>query len=106
MDDVVDIAGLDRAAVLAALYNGSHQLGMGFMHSRGATGMTVEEAARLLEIEQYFDYLHGRVMKIGLPVGATTVRVGLYDRDNGRGAAARVIAALRATGAASLPEAA
>jgi hypothetical protein len=45
MSEPINIAGLDKAEVLAALYNSSRQLGMGFMHIRGAEGMTVEEAA-------------------------------------------------------------
>jgi len=95
MSDKINIAGLDQAAVLAALYNASHQQGMGFMHARGARDMTVEEARE--EITQrgdlpYFDYLHGRVMKIGL--GRDELDPWLYDRDNGQGAAARALAPL------------
>lgn len=94
--DEINIEGLDRAEILAALYNNSQQLGMGFLHSRGRTGMTKDEAAELLKTESYFDYLHGRVMKISLKEGATTLRPFAYDRDNGQGSAARVIAKLRA----------
>jgi hypothetical protein len=43
--ETIDISKLDKAEVLAALYNNSRQQGMGFMHSRGAAGMTKEEAA-------------------------------------------------------------
>jgi hypothetical protein len=40
----------------------------------------------------YFDYLHGRVMKIGLNTDDLEER--LYDRDNGQGAAERALASL------------
>lgn len=90
----IDISKLDKAEVLAALYNASKPLGMGFMQFE-AKPMTREEAAGLLTKQQYFDYLKGRVMK-------TAIQDSLdpwgYDRDNGDGAAARAIAALQASG--------
>lgn len=102
--ETIDISGLDKAEVLAALYNNSRQLGMGFMHARGATGMTKEQAEDELKAatrdigdgktSAYFDYLHGRVMKIQL--SGDTLDPRLYDRDNGQGAAARALEPLRA----------
>lgn len=94
-NDAVSIEGLSKPAVLAALYNASKQQGMGFMHARGATGMSVEQAAQELERGTYFDYLHGRVMKVDLK-SDREFDPWSYDRDNGRGAAASVIAELRA----------
>ena len=85
----IDISKLNKAEVLTALYNASHQQGMGFMHSRGQTGMVAEEAAELLKTQSYFDYLHGRVMKIDL--SKDTLDPWGYDRDNGPGAAARAL---------------
>jgi hypothetical protein len=95
MSDGIDISGLSKAAVLAALYNNSRQQGMGFFQERGATGMTEDQAQQALDANPrlYFDYLHGRVMKISLK--DDTLEPRLYDRDNGHGAAARVIAELR-----------
>ena len=90
----ISIAGIDKAEVLAALYNASRRQGMGFMHARGATGMSVEEARELLAKTTYFDYLHGRGMKIDLT--SDLLEDWLYDRDNGQGAAARALAPLRA----------
>lgn len=91
--DDIDISKLDKAEVLAALYNSSKQQGMGFMHARGREPMTVEEARVELEAAgqfgSYFDYLHGRVMKVSLR--EDVLRTGLYDRDNGDGAAARAL---------------
>lgn len=92
---MISLEGLNKAAVLAALYNASRQQGMGFFQSRGATEMTEEQAQQELDANPrlYFDYLHGRVMKIDLRTDDLEER--LYDRDNGQGAAARVIEQLR-----------
>jgi len=96
----ISIKGLSKAAVLAALYNASQQQGMGFLHQRGATGMTVEEARKEIEAspDMYFDYLHGRVMKVGLKGDELEER--LYDRDNGSGAAYQALSSLLASSAA------
>ncbi|MFF7966699.1 hypothetical protein ACFZC3_15195 [Streptomyces sp. NPDC007903] len=95
---VIDIAGLDKAAVLAALYNASRPLGLGFLNPASSMPMTTEEAAVVLEKAgdaPYFDYLQGRVMKIRLR--GDEVDPHLYDRDNGPGACAAAISALRAS---------
>lgn len=82
----------NKAETLAKLYNASRQQGLGFLSPRGRDGMTVEEAQQLVDENRYFDYLHGRVMKVDLrrdefdPI--------LYDRDNGKGAAERALAAV------------
>ncbi len=70
---MVSIQGLDKAAVLAALYNASHPAGMGFLQAK-YTPMTVEEAQQHLGVGDdhnrmfgdrmnrgcyYFDYLNG-----------------------------------------------
>ena len=88
----INIAGLDKAAVLAALYESARVQGMGVLQKR-AGGMSLDEARDLLKQDTYFDYVHGRVMKIDL--SGDTLRTALYDRDNGHGAAE---AALRAAG--------
>jgi hypothetical protein len=89
----IDISKLNKAEVLAALYNASKQQGMGFMHAIGREPMTVEQAAEEIESMKpygtYFDYLHGRVMKVD--IGGDELRTGLFDRDNGSGAAARAL---------------
>lgn len=106
MEDDLDITGLSKAEVLAALYNNSRQLGLGMMHPRGAVGMNVAQAqdeidakptilfgSRRGEKAMYFDYLHGRVMKVDL--AGDTLNPRLYDRDNGHGSAQKVIEMLR-----------
>lgn len=92
----VDISGIDKARLLMGLYNRSHQQGMGFMHARGARQMTLEEAQKELDHnpDAYFDYLHGRVMKVSLKGDALST-FG-YNRDVGEGAAEAVVASLRA----------
>lgn len=87
----MDIRGLDKAEVLAALYNRARVQGLGFLHSKPGD-MTVEEARKIIEQSGrnlYFDYLHGRVMKID--VGGEFLDTVLYDRDNGQGAAEEAI---------------
>jgi hypothetical protein len=51
--------------------------------------MSVEEARKLLEETQVFDYLQGRVLKINL--SGTILNTWLYNRDNGDNAAETVI---------------
>lgn len=81
---MIDITGLDKAEVLAALYNASRPLGMGRM-AYTPNPMTRKEAEALLKEGSYFDYINGRVMKIDLK--SNLLEVDLYDRDNGAGAA-------------------
>jgi len=88
---MISIKGVDKAAVLAALYNNSKPLGMGMLHFDPAM-MTTDEARK--EIEKmsyglYFDYLKGRVMKVDL--SGDELNPALYDRDNGDGAALAAI---------------
>lgn len=91
----VNIEGLNRADVLVALYNASRPQGMGFLHYN-PTPMQRNEAEQLLTECDSFDYLKGRVMKLRLKVGENAFEERGYDRDNGAGAAQKVINALRA----------
>lgn len=92
--DTIDITNLDKAEVLAALFNASKQQGTGFLDPTGASDMTVEDARQYTSREgsQYYDYLRGRVLKVDLT--NNSIITGLYDRDNGQGAAARALAPL------------
>lgn len=90
---MINISGLSKAQVLAALYNASRPLGLGFLQFDPAP-MSETEANQLLEEHNYkgsiyFDYLKGRVMKVNL--SGTEFDPRLYDRDNGEGSAQRVI---------------
>lgn len=91
--ETISLEGLDKAEVLAALYNASHPQGLGFLHY-DPTPMTIEKAREYLAQSTYFDYLEGRVMKIDL--SGDELNPWAYDRDNGAGAAEAVILTLRA----------
>lgn len=89
---MVDIKGLDKAKVLKALYDHSHIQGLGFLQA--VESFTEEDARKLLDDGQtYFDYLHGKVMKVDLSGDSFNER--LYDRDCGAGAAQRAIDSIR-----------
>lgn len=105
MTHTISIAGLDKAKVLAALYNRAKPQGLGHLHYTPEP-MTVEEARVLLtehagddDRGAYFDYLIGRVMKVR--IGGDELDPRLYDRDNGAGAAAAAIDAIREPGPTS-----
>jgi hypothetical protein len=98
----IDIKGIDKAELLAALYNGAKPLGMAYL-AYDPTPMTKEEAQKIIDGQPVnfhypggglrFDYLKGRVMKVNLredefdPWG--------YDRDNGDGSAENVVSKLK-----------
>jgi len=84
--ETIDLTDMNKAEVLAKLYNNSKPQGIGFLQ-HNPEEMTTKEAQALLDSGQtYFDYLKGRVMKIDLK--GDELRTWLYDRDNGQGAAA------------------
>ena len=93
---MINIAGMNKAEVLAKLYNASKPVGNGHLFATDQK-MTVDDAQKIIDTSSdnggdlYFDYLHGRVMKIDL--AGDQLDPFLYDRDNGGGAAARAIAA-------------
>ncbi|KKM13999.1 hypothetical protein LCGC14_1710600 [marine sediment metagenome] len=90
----MDISKLDKAEVLAALYNRAQPQGIGYLHYT-PEDMTVEEAQMILDDlkeyghRPYFDYLKGRVMKVSLY--KDDMRTDLYNRDNGEGAAEQAL---------------
>lgn len=96
MNTQINIKGLNKGAVLAALYNASRPQGMGFLQYQ-KEAMTAAEGETLLQGERpYFDYLRGRVMKI--EIAGDEIDTYLYDRDNGPGAGEAAIQALRESG--------
>lgn len=92
----LNIKGLDKAELLAALFNASKAQGLSFLDTGHNKKMTPEEAAVELQLRSttYIGYLNGRVMKVD--VGGDEMETWAYDRDNGEGAAERVVKALRA----------
>ncbi|MET8605543.1 hypothetical protein ABZV92_18575 [Streptomyces rubiginosohelvolus] len=94
----IDISGLGKNQVLAALYNNARIQGKGIRHPSGSSPLSAEQAREITgETSSLdFDYLDGRVLKVDLSGDRLDPR--LYDRDNGENKAARVIEHLRATG--------
>lgn len=99
---MIDIKGLDKAELLAALHQRSKAQGMGLLHDTGP--LTVAEARTQIEnhlknindwepSRLYFDYVRGRVMKVDLSGDELDPR--LYNRDVGEQAAEEVVARLR-----------
>lgn len=80
---MVDIKGLDKAKVLKALYDHSHAQGFGLLQTVPGGVVTVDHCAGLLKNQTYFDYMHGRVLKVDLSGDEFDER--LYDRDCGEG---------------------
>jgi len=97
----ISIQGLNKAEVLAALYNAARPQGGGFLHY-DPKPMTKEKAEKILETDYDFDYLKGRVMKINLQ--KDEFESYSYDRDNGEGLAAKVVAILRQKGTVNSDE--
>jgi len=106
---MINIEGLNKADVLAVLYNTSRPLGMGFIQAGTVSplDMTREWAQKELDARgitrdhQFplsFDYLYGRPLKVDLS-SDIEFDERYFDSDNsGHGTAAEAIAHLRATG--------
>lgn len=92
----INISKMNKAKILAALYNNSKPLGMGALHF-DPQPMTEQEAQELLDSGQtHFDYLKGRVMKIDL--SGDKLSTWGYNRDIGENAAETVLAKLKEEG--------
>jgi hypothetical protein len=102
----IDITGINKAALLAALFNAAHPIGLGFIQDmkRDGVGMTLEEAEQILkestrewrgEACADFDYVHGRPLKVRF-LGNMLQGAWLYDRDQGHGKCARIVEEVRA----------
>lgn len=104
----INISGIDKAELLAALYNNSRPIGMGFLQARA--GIMTREIA--LEIMQKgddhkrmfpdihaststlrFDYLYGRPLKCDL--SGDEVETWGYNRDHGDNAFEKIVEGLR-----------
>jgi len=84
----VDLKGMDKAVVLAALYNASVPQGFRLAHYNPKP-MTVEEARELLKKETWFDCINGRDMMVDF--SGDTLSTRIYNCDHGPGAAEKVI---------------
>ena len=113
----VDIRGIDKAELLAALHNHSMPMGMGILQARGdltadeartlieqaAGGKASDDHGRMFDLKSkgslYFDYLYGRPLKVDIS-GDEISPLG-FDRDNGGpGTLAAIVARLRKAGGA------
>lgn len=92
----ISIKGLDKADVLAALFNHSKQQGLGLLDLSGKSNLTADDARKELaqNPDGYFDYLRGRVLKVKIAGESFDPR--LYDRDNGHGTAQQAIDSIKA----------
>jgi len=91
----------DQPKVLAALYNASAPIGIGFLQY-DKNPMTEEQAQELLSQYTRYDYLFGRLMKVSFE--NEDVYLGLYNRDNGDSWAEMAIAAMLESGDANCAE--
>lgn len=92
----IDITGLSKGQVLAALFNASAPQGMGFLQAaNGPQVMDLETAEEITREYLVFDYLFGRPLKVDL--SGQSFDPMLFDRDNGgNGTAQKIINQLRA----------
>ncbi|PIN81860.1 hypothetical protein COV11_00995 [Candidatus Woesearchaeota archaeon CG10_big_fil_rev_8_21_14_0_10_30_7] len=92
----INISDLNKADVLAVLYNASKPMGLGFMHY-DTTPMNREQAQKLLDTgHTEFDYLKGRPMKV--VIAGDHMNSEMYDSYHGEGALQKAIESLRSTG--------
>lgn len=85
----IDITGLPKGAVLAALFNAAAPQGRGML-LRQPEEMTAAEGQRIIdEYGTKFDYVNGRPLKVDLAGDSFDPR--LYDRDVGMEGAAEVV---------------
>ena len=89
----MNIKGMSKAKILTELFNGASPIGMGAFHKM-VHDMNEGNAEQIIERGQvYFDYLHGRPLKIDL--SGDELDTYLYNRDNGEGKAEEIIGKIK-----------
>lgn len=107
---MIDISGLDKGAVLAALWNNAALPPASVDPNPDTRPMTAESANSVFLYRRVtngqtgddvygFDYFGGRLLKVN--ISGDTFDPWGYDRDNGQGLAEKVITHLRRTGSVS-----
>lgn len=84
---MVNIEGLPKPRILAALYNKSRAVGIGQYQYNPQHNMTYNEAEKLLKTMSTFNLLYGRVMYFSMDSDTTEIDNTLYDKylkDDGR----------------------
>lgn len=86
---MINIAGMKKEYVLLALYKAAKPKGIGELFTQ--TEMSLFAAAELVKNNPslYFDYVNGRPLKVDL--SGDEFDPYLYDRDNGKGVAAKAM---------------
>lgn len=88
----IDVSDIPKARLLQELYANAATPGFwGAIERVPMTDQTAEELTQ--EDRQYFDYLHGRVLKV--EINGRVLNSALYDRDNGNGSALRCVDTIR-----------
>lgn len=109
MTQTLDISGIDKADLLAAIFNRARRTqGMGFLQANAGPKVMDKASAivamghgddparmfpEICEVNMNFDYLYGRCLKVKL--GGDTMRTDLFNRDHGSGALEEVVKQLR-----------
>lgn len=88
----VNIEGINKVTLVQALYAGAKCQGMG--QFAFVAGPLPQKEAEVCAEAMHLDYVKGRIMKCS--VASDTMRTALYNRDNGEGAAERIIDTVRA----------
>ncbi len=101
----IDITGINRYELLAALCNGTKSLGMGKFASKADCKITANDVLSCIDEQgdmdscmMDFDYLFGRPIKISIVAKDGKLfldRWWLYDRDSGKGSAERIVDSIR-----------
>jgi len=84
---MLDIKGMDKAKILAELYNAANSIDIDII-KHDATTMSIEEAKELLKKQKYFNVINGRILKVDLR--SDILDTYLYDRNNGKGSGYKV----------------
>lgn len=102
MTNLIDISGLDKAELLAGLFNAATPTDTDYLRFY-PNGMSRDQAAEILETRAWLAKTHktfltsfgikGRTIKLDLTTD--TLDPTSYDAHNGEGAAAAVVAKLR-----------
>ncbi len=78
---ILNIKDIDKAELLKALYDSSKLQGLGFLQANGPMSLEQAQLEYDASDSKYFDYHHGKVMKVQLD--GNTLDTWGYDRDNG-----------------------